>query len=293
MSENAEARALAIPEIVTLILGQMDMRTLLIAQRTCQKWKDLICNTKSLQENLFLQPIRHDHNPSTRVNNPLLAENFPSIYGSQSWGHDNKEHMFRLTDLPWEKESAVREMFIRPEASWRRMLTHQPPLYRAGTFEFGCGCFGWNWIQEKALVPEDGLRMAPLFEFLIDRDWEDWAFRTLTEIYFPASRAHTPAGEIPNPDENNDWSSVNPAREEMMKQFDIVLEISGTSTCTEQEDWEEEQELERAKAEEEGVELPDTNLTIWKRISECYLKMGLKMSGFQTDAYGSKSGMWD
>ncbi|KAJ5871828.1 uncharacterized protein N7529_004181 [Penicillium soppii] len=37
-----------------------------------------------------------------------------------------------LTNLAWEKSSAVREIFIHPEASWRRMLTHQTAFHRVG-----------------------------------------------------------------------------------------------------------------------------------------------------------------
>ena len=57
MSEKAQSRALAISEIVTSILHHMDTRTLLAAQRISRTWNDLIRNTQSLQEALFLRAM--------------------------------------------------------------------------------------------------------------------------------------------------------------------------------------------------------------------------------------------
>ncbi|KAJ5510971.1 hypothetical protein N7453_003074 [Penicillium expansum] len=111
MPENdARTRALAIPEIVTSILHQMDIRTLSTAQRISRTWKDLICTTLSLQKILSPRPISHELGLSTRVENPLLAETFPSILNTE-------EKDICMTGLIWEKYLAVREMFIRPKAS--------------------------------------------------------------------------------------------------------------------------------------------------------------------------------
>jgi hypothetical protein len=41
----------------------------------------------------------------------------------------------RLVCLP----PAKREMYLRPEASWRRMLTQQPPVFTVGLFSMGAG----------------------------------------------------------------------------------------------------------------------------------------------------------
>ncbi|KAJ5882341.1 uncharacterized protein N7529_001013 [Penicillium soppii] len=288
MPENAQTRALAIPEIVSSILQQMDMRTLITAQKISRTWKDLICNTQSLQETLFFRPISHDYDISARVNNPLLAEAFPSVFPLQD--RDNAEEQWiSLTDLTWEKNAAVRKMFIRPEASWRRMLTHQPPLYRVGGFESNCTPFGWNWSQKRATVPEDGLRMAPLFEYLMDRLWEDWAYAESIEIFFPAS---FPAGFLESKTFQR-LDGADSACKEMMGQFDLVLDTSSSTTCTAEDDYEEAQEEMEKEAKEKGVKLPDTDVTIWKRICECYREFGLEMKGFQMEEYNEGSGAWD
>lgn len=292
MLDEAQSRALAIPEIVTSIFRQMDMRTLLIAQRVCQKWRDLVCITKSLQQDLFLQPIGHGHELSDRVDNPLLAEAFPSVFGSRLRERESKGSLFGLTDLHWEKNSAVQEMFIRPEASWRRMLTHQPPLYHVGTFQSYCHPFGWGWTQSRANFTEDGLRMAPLFEFLIDRHWPAWS-GVCIEIYHPDSAPKNSAAGAFEPKLYDDQSSGDQAREDMINQFDLVLEVRKISACTDEYDWEEEREDREKKAREQGVELPDIDSTVWKRISECYLKLGMVMAGFEMEVYHKVSGMWD
>lgn len=283
MPENdAQTRALAIPEIVTSILDQMDMRTLIAAQRISRTWKDLICTTQSLQETLFLRPISHYLDLTTRVENPLLAEAFPSIFNTE-------QDCICLTDLTWEKDPVVREMFIRPEAGWRRMLTHQPPLYRVGTFESCCSPFGWGWSKEKAGVPEDGLRMAPLFEFLIDCDWEDWAYGQSIGVYFLASLP----GELLGSTRFKNWNEADRAWKEINGQFDLVLAINTSTTCTSEMDYEDQMENSEKDAREKGVVLPDTDFTVWKRICECYRELGLKMDGLKMEKFDEGSGMWD
>ncbi|KAJ5836514.1 hypothetical protein N7447_002540 [Penicillium robsamsonii] len=282
MPENgAQTRALAIPEIVTSILHQMDMRTLITAQRVSHTWKDLICTTQSLQETLFLRPISHGRDLGAPVENPLLAEAFPSIFSTE--GGD-----ICLIDLTWEKHPAVREMFIRPEASWRRMLTHQPPLYRVGIFESSRSPFGWCWTKKKAIIPGDVLRMAPLFEFLIDRGWYDWAYGESIKASFTASLC---AGLKMNRLRN--WDEAERTWKEMNGQFDLVLEICQSTTCTSEEDYEDGMEKMEKEAREKGEVLPDSDLTVWKRICESYRALGLKLDGFKMEKFDEESGMWD
>lgn len=141
----------------------MDTRTLLTTQRISRTWKGLIRNTQSLQEALFLRPISNGHGLGTRVDNPLLAEALPSIFRPKDGRNNAKGQHICLTDLVWEKDPTTRTMFVRPEASWPQILTHQPPLYRVGAFHSSCTPWVWRWSQVKAGIPDDGLRMGPLF----------------------------------------------------------------------------------------------------------------------------------
>ncbi|KAJ5937332.1 hypothetical protein N7454_004632 [Penicillium verhagenii] len=244
MSNNAQIRALAIPEIVTSILHELDMRTLLGAQRINSVWRHLICNSKSLQETLFLRPIRHEARDNTRVKNPLLAESFPSLFPTHILGHGNGQNI-KLTDLPWEKDPVSREIFLRPEASWRRMLTHQPPIYKVGGYEYSCTPFSWGWSQEMADFSDDGLRTSSLFEYVVDRSPNMWVFETLN-IFYPSA---FPPGFVESLRHVMPWKEP---QVDMMGQFDIVFFSIYSTTCTSEEDYEEAQEEMEREAREKG-----------------------------------------
>lgn len=291
MSEKAQSRALAISEIVTSILHHMDTRTLLAAQRISRTWNDLIRNTQSLQEALFLRPISNGRDLSTRVDNPLLAEAFPSLFRSKNGGNNAKGQSICLTDLAWQNDPATRVMFVRPEASWRRMLTHQPPLYRVGVFYSSCTAFFWEWSQAKADIPDDGLRMAPLFEYLIDRNPDDWAYGMSIEMFFPSSSS---TGLLASEKPKN-WREDRGAGwtwKELMGQFDLVLQVIMSTDCMAEMDYQEEKEEREKEAKEKGMELPDTDVDVSERIRECYRELGVRMEGFQMEEYNKGSGAW-
>jgi hypothetical protein len=280
---SAQTRALAIQEIVVLILHQMDMRTLIAAQRICRTWKDLISGSHSLQEALFLRSVGENSENSARFDNPLLAEAFPWLFplrnqddapSTSAIRHQKRD--FILSDLAWLKDPAVIELFIRPEASWRQMLTHQPPLYRAGEFKINNTPFGFSWCQLKGTLHNDGIQMGPLFEWLIDRDRDQWDFTSWFTTWIPAL---SPITIIPPPrfkhshTASADWNK-------MMKCFDIVLERGSHVACTTYEDF-----------EDEGGE--DLGLATWERLCSSYRAVGLTMSGLQMEEYNEGAEGWD
>ncbi|CAI7604105.1 unnamed protein product [Penicillium pancosmium] len=171
-----QQRALEVPEIVTLILRQMDMGTLLTSQRVCHMWADLIRESKSLQQDLYFLPTIHEDNKALRYRNPLLAEKFQFL---NSLVDLNDEHKYAfegtrvcewsdisLRNLDLLKSATKQEQYMRPEASWRRMLTHQPPLYTVGKFDGGSGRLGTRWTQSKAPEQVNGLRLETLFYWI-------------------------------------------------------------------------------------------------------------------------------
>ncbi|KAJ5930603.1 hypothetical protein N7466_006096 [Penicillium verhagenii] len=285
MSNDAQIRALAIPEIVTSILHELDMRTLLAAQRINSVWRNLICNSKSLQETLFFRPIRHEAHDNTRVKNPLLAESFPSLFPTHVLGDGNGQNI-KLIDLPWEKNSAFREIFLRPEASWRRMLTHQPPIYKVGGYEYSFSPFLWGWSQAMADFSDDGLRMSSLFEYVVDRSPDIWVFETLS-IFYPST---FPPGFVESLRHVRRWKEP---QVEMMGQFDIVFFTFCGMSCTSEEDYEEAREEMEREAREKGIELPDTDTSVAERIWEYYRKTGAKMRGLEMKKYCEEEGAWD
>ncbi|RAH76003.1 hypothetical protein BO86DRAFT_405057 [Aspergillus japonicus CBS 114.51] len=108
MAETTPHRIFCIPELVEQILLQMDMQTLLISTRVCYLWHDLISKSQAMQTSLFFQPAENTPQGERRTINPLIIQKiWPEYLTSSNTCH--------------------REYYERPEASWRRMLLHQPP----------------------------------------------------------------------------------------------------------------------------------------------------------------------
>jgi hypothetical protein len=57
-----------------------------------------------------------------KAQNPLLMERFPSFFGKAK----------SLPSLDMIKRPKKLEVYLRPEASWRRMLVQQPPVLVIG-----------------------------------------------------------------------------------------------------------------------------------------------------------------
>ncbi|PYI34996.1 hypothetical protein BP00DRAFT_463002 [Aspergillus indologenus CBS 114.80] len=117
MAETTPHRIFCIPELVEQILLQMDMQTLLISTRVCYLWHDLISKSKAMQTSLFFQPAENTPQGERRTANPLIIQKiWPEYLGSSDTCHC--------------------EYYERPEASWRRMLLHQPPTAKLCLFDY-------------------------------------------------------------------------------------------------------------------------------------------------------------
>lgn len=154
-SQSAQFQALSTPEILELILLQLDMRTLLTsAQRVCRLWADLTKKSPYIQEALFLTPVR-DNNTNTvavnKVRNPLLAEAFPSIFQNTNTisAYEEEEHdVFTLTSFDLILNPEKKEAYLRPGASWRRMLVQQPPIPKIAIFQVFYGMsIGYRYYE--------------------------------------------------------------------------------------------------------------------------------------------------
>lgn len=123
---TVRGHVLCITELLELILLQLDMRTLLTSQRVCRKWSSLVRSSSKIQESLFFEPVLPGSVP-TKVQNPLLAEVFPPFF-VETKGRIGMDS-FDMIKHPEKQVS-----YLRPEASWRRMLVQQPPAYRLGFY---------------------------------------------------------------------------------------------------------------------------------------------------------------
>ena len=140
-TEYATAKVVNTPEILEMILSNTDIRTLLIsAQLVCRDWFNLITESRSIQKALFYIPIKDSEwGVNEKIPNPLLAETFPSIFP-----HEDRpiRHRFTFDTLNWTKDPSRMARFVRPDASWRRMLVQQPPISELGLFHVSSGMGG-------------------------------------------------------------------------------------------------------------------------------------------------------
>jgi hypothetical protein len=129
-AHSAQRLSLSTPEILELILLQLDNQTLLTAaQQTCRGWRELIYRSPYLQKALFFLPESGRGDEEEKTQNPLLIRRFPSLFGKSN------ELGSLLPSLDMIKTPQKLEAYLRPEASWRRMLVQQPPVLVIGALE--------------------------------------------------------------------------------------------------------------------------------------------------------------
>ncbi|GIJ83163.1 hypothetical protein Asppvi_001682 [Aspergillus pseudoviridinutans] len=178
-----------IPEIREMILLKVDMRTLLCMQRTCRSWLRTIKESLAIQKALFFTPIENTPDQE-KAQNLLLAEAFPPLFqvinplipeDAFGYVYDNT-----FTTFDMLKDPSIGAAYLRPEASWRRMLVQQPPVRDFAVIMNTTGGYGYN--HEYFKVPEDprgftdGLRMGDFFEALMFDDDLDYAIFRLKRV---------------------------------------------------------------------------------------------------------------
>ncbi|KAJ5972871.1 uncharacterized protein N7479_002789 [Penicillium vulpinum] len=285
---SAQTRALAIPEIVISILHQMDMDTLIAAQRVCHAWADPIRRLRSLQKALFFIPDSDKSGTNTRVYNPLLARVFDSAFPSEDLrGPSNAkgckvtENMKQvaLSHFDLAKSPTKREIYLRPEASWRRMLTQQPPILTVGQFSTGTGPMGLNWHQKRAARQDEGLRMGTLFEWLVNLGRYKWNDAMIAICLGGAEPLNTPP-KIMGPSTYLFADNINEDWRIMCADFDLMLMTGTSSSCTDFEP--DDPDYEKS-----------TDEVVWEEICETYSKLGLTVAGLKMEEYNEGFEWWD
>jgi hypothetical protein len=159
----AQSHALSIPEIFELILLNLDIRTLLTkASRICHSWSHFINSSPRIQWALFFRPLDHALN-KPKTQNPLLAETFPSIFDQfectgkrndldTDTTNEKPTSNVTLTTFDMIKNPHKWDAYIRPEASWRRMLVQQPPVYTLSLLRSNVGHGGQHLYIYEAMV---------------------------------------------------------------------------------------------------------------------------------------------
>ncbi|EIT82636.1 hypothetical protein AO1008_01829 [Aspergillus oryzae 100-8] len=132
MELDSTTKALSLWEILHPILLNLDMRTLLHAQRVCRVWYHIITRSRSLQQALFFLPVEESQatGPVKRIDqiNPLLKE---ILWPQLSWLATSARKLKSSERRRQAKERGIPT--LRSEtASWRRMLIRQPPPITIG-----------------------------------------------------------------------------------------------------------------------------------------------------------------
>ncbi|KAF2721129.1 hypothetical protein K431DRAFT_285170 [Polychaeton citri CBS 116435] len=153
-----EHQALASPCILYHILLQLPQQDLLLVQRVCSKWHNIINSSKVLLAALFMHP-----GPTTAgipigptQLNPLLESRFPSFFDNKlphtrwqptaheigpwyttHWAESIPPWPMRVRSCLWPRSSSApfkipkldprrAAVYKHPEASWRRMIPCRP-----------------------------------------------------------------------------------------------------------------------------------------------------------------------
>ncbi|PYI09438.1 hypothetical protein BO78DRAFT_415713 [Aspergillus sclerotiicarbonarius CBS 121057] len=118
--ETPTPTPLNISELLIKILAHVDTLALLRCQRVSRFWAGVIEHSPILQRALFFRPCERTHDAMSNMTcNPFIFDIFLSLLNEQP----NPE-AWRPSLVHPERNTSV---FLRPEASWRRMFTQQPP----------------------------------------------------------------------------------------------------------------------------------------------------------------------
>jgi hypothetical protein len=153
----AAEKVLCLVELLELILLDLPMRDLLLAQRVCRQWRACIRSSSRLKQKLFLETPHPCPRPDTETDlkveiNPLLQETFPTFFthletldrgiftnkkADNSTLKNERLSLLRvascnpnLKEQAWYEDPSKRAFVLRHDASWRRMYPSHPPPRR-------------------------------------------------------------------------------------------------------------------------------------------------------------------
>ncbi|KAJ5975623.1 hypothetical protein N7481_009330 [Penicillium waksmanii] len=219
-------------ELIEAILRQVDMQTVLLAQRVCRQWALCIRGSFLIQQILFFQPAPAN---TTRQQNPLLASKFPYWFPADD--AESCAIAFGAGDMQDFLESS--EKYRRPEASWRRMLVQQPPIMALGWVERSVSPSEVTDLHrwEIPLQALGGLQMNMLYDLVVNTSEvapEYFYFRVLWSQSKTLSSSFTSLRSDPCPPSFSS-DRINRSLRNAMEGADVVLDMWYTSLMTNQE----------------------------------------------------------
>ncbi|KAJ5425299.1 hypothetical protein N7465_000369 [Penicillium sp. CMV-2018d] len=228
-AKSAINQVLNTPEILVMILAEVDMRALLIsAQRVCRTWLNLIRKSPSIQKALFFTPIKESEwGMEEKTPNPLLAETFPSFFPAKG---RLMRYNFNFSDLAMTRDASAMARFVRDDASWRRMLVQQPPISDIGVLHISrtmSGDYaGSSSIQAEKMTQTsgyDGLRMESLFELLLFSRQVQFFSYTKTRLYWSTEKPISV---------NESYQNIKDEFQRVISRFGLVFFTSQVVQCS-------------------------------------------------------------
>lgn len=208
-------------ELLEAILTQVDIQTLLLAQRVCRQWAKCIQKSRKIQQTLFFQPAPQD---TPYQQNTLLASKFPYWFPADE--RKSCGMSFGAGDMQDFLESG--DAYKRSEASWRRMLVQQPPIMALGWVERSIAVSDivtMHW-WEIPLQAFDGLRMNMLYDLIVQKAEvapEYFYFRVLWSQY--ETFANESVSLESEPDPATHWVQMAERLRNAMRTADVVLDM--------------------------------------------------------------------
>ncbi|KAF1958823.1 hypothetical protein CC80DRAFT_20605 [Byssothecium circinans] len=137
LESSAPARLTALPyETLEHILLNLPMQDLLLCQRVCHCFKDMVASSRPIRRALFLEPAHYSgklSNWKLLKWNPLLEDKLAGSLSIRVVGvHRGQEGTVKMVaHVRFEKEALLdvgwADMLFHEDASWKSMLVTQPP----------------------------------------------------------------------------------------------------------------------------------------------------------------------
>jgi hypothetical protein len=182
VSTNRKARramqqVFGTPELFEAILLSLSEKELLVVQRVHTHFRNTITQSALIQQRLFLAPAPPTTPPRL---NPVLTPLFPPLFSlKRPKTTAMLNSLGRISSYQdWFLDPFYREVFLRPEASWRKMYPVQPPskLTSVRIYPYD-GCIPSRYStmvatlgSEHKHIQDGGLTMATLWDLLAYMD---------------------------------------------------------------------------------------------------------------------------
>lgn len=162
-------------EVFQAILLELELRDLLLVRKVHSHFKKVIDESPALQQRLFFRAAPSNRKREPELN-PLLVAIFPSLFMlGRPVGAANTLLVTPIRNLEVMKDPHRREVMLRPDASWRRMLPVQPPAmlgaiklysYDSCVYSLQADQVHGELSPEYQPLQESGLRMGLLFSLI-------------------------------------------------------------------------------------------------------------------------------